>query len=202
MVSYCNNRFTDLALLGSVVSEHFSFDMIQIHDKKFKRFISEKEISRIIKNIADNINRDYSNKELLVIGILNGAFIFVSDLMKLLKIDPKISFLKFTSYAGISSSGVVNTLIGLNEDLKGKHVLVVEDIVDTGKTLTKVLNVLESSEPASLKVATLFFKPDAYQSQYPIAYIGKEIPNKFVVGYGMDYNGNGRGLTDLYQLVE
>lgn len=176
--------------------------MVQIHDKKFEQFISGKEITQIIDKLANELSNDYSDKDLIIIGILNGAFIFVSDLVKAMSIDPKVSFLKYSSYDGTQTTGVVKSLIGLHEDLKDQHVLVVEDIVDTGKTLNKVLAELNAAEPASLKVATLFFKPNAYQEKFSIDYIGKEIANKFVVGYGMDYNGLGRGLTDLYQLTE
>ncbi|MEO9965903.1 MAG: hypoxanthine phosphoribosyltransferase [Reichenbachiella sp.] len=174
--------------------------MIRIGDKNFEEFLGESEILSCVRTLAKRIDDDYTNKELLILGILNGAFLFVADLTRHMTLDPEISFVKFASYEGTSSSGKVNDLIGLHEDLRGKHVLVVEDIVDSGRTLLHIQELLKDKGTASIEVATLFFKPDAYQQKIPLRYIGAEIPNHFVVGYGMDYMGKGRNLTGLYQL--
>ncbi|MEO9803367.1 MAG: hypoxanthine phosphoribosyltransferase [Reichenbachiella sp.] len=174
--------------------------MIQIRDKHFEEFLTEKDIQAYIKTLAQKIDEDYKDQELLILGILNGSFLFVADLARFLTIDPEISFLKFASYEGTSSSGKVNDLIGLNEDLTGKHVLIVEDIVDSGTTLAHIMSLLKNKGVGSVKVATLFFKPEAYKQNIPLDYVGKEIPKLFVVGYGMDYQGKGRNLTGLYQL--
>lgn len=174
--------------------------MIQIGDKYFEEFLTEDEIQSYVKSLAKKIDKDYVGKDLLILGILNGSFLFVADLVKALSIDPEISFLKFASYEGTESTGKVHDLIGINEDLSGKHVLIVEDIVDSGNTLAHIMNLLKEKEAASVSIATLFFKPNAYKQKIPINYIGKDIPNLFVVGYGMDYLSKGRNLTSLYQL--
>ncbi|UXX80259.1 hypoxanthine phosphoribosyltransferase [Reichenbachiella carrageenanivorans] len=174
--------------------------MIQIRDQRFEKFLSNEEIQTCIKELAQKIDQDYKNKALVILGILNGSFLFVADLVKYLTIDPEISFLKFASYEGTSSSGQVHDLIGINENLADKHLLIVEDIVDSGTTLAHIMAILQDKKAASIETATLFFKPEAYQQTIPLRYIGKEIPNLFVVGYGMDYLGKGRSLTELYQL--
>ena len=176
--------------------------MVTVHDKQFELFISESEIQQYITELASAIDLEYEGKDLVIIGILNGAFIFVSDLVKAMSLDPEISFLKYASYSGTGSTGNVKNLIGLNENFEGRHVLIVEDIIDTGQTLAKVLIDVKSAKPDSVKIATLFFKPDAFSAAYSIDFIGKNIPNKFVVGYGMDYNSKGRNLINLYQLSE
>lgn len=174
---------------------------ITVHDKNFEIFISKEEIDQHIRDLAAQIDVDYYNKKLLVIGILNGAFMFVSDLIKEMTIDPEISFIKLTSYTGTSTTGNVQQLIGLKENIEGRHVLVLEDIVDTGNTLEKILEVLKSKNPASLEIGTLLYKPDAYKKDYAVKYVGRAIPNKFVVGYGLDYDGYGRSLQHIYQIV-
>lgn len=174
--------------------------MIQIGDKHFEEYLSADQIQACVKQLAKEIDADYQDKELLILGILNGSFLFVADLVKYMKTDPEISFLKFASYDGISSTGKVNDLIGINEDLTDKHILIIEDIVDSGTTLAHIMNILKEKNAASIHTATLFFKPDAYKQNIKLEYIGMEIPNLFVVGYGMDYQGKGRNLTGLYQL--
>ena len=176
--------------------------MIQIHDKQFVPFISEEELDRIVSEMADRINRDYYGKRPVIIGILNGSFMFLSDLMKKLEIDVELSFLKFSSYHGIQSTGTVKQLIGLADELDDRHVLVLEDIVDTGNTLEKILSVLESHDLQSLKIGTLLVKPEVFQNKYDLDYVGTEIPDKFVVGYGLDYDELGRNLKQIYQLAE
>lgn len=174
--------------------------MIEIEDKNFEEFLSADEIQSIVKRLAEELSQDFAGKELLILGILNGSFLFVADLVKHLKFDLKVSFAKFASYEGTSSTGQVRDLIGMDADLTDQHVLIVEDIVDSGTTLAHIMNILKDKNAASVRVATLFFKPQAYQQDLPIHYVGREIPNLFVVGYGMDYQGKGRNLTGLYQL--
>lgn len=173
---------------------------MKVGDKHFEEYLTSNQIKSYVKSLAQQIDKDYKDKDLIILGILNGSFLFVADLVKYMSIDPEISFLKFASYEGTSSTGKVNDLIGLYEDLTDKHVLIVEDIVDSGNTLAHILDLLKDKSAASLSTATLFFKPDAYSQNMKIEYIGKEIPNLFVVGYGMDYKGKGRNLTGLYQL--
>lgn len=174
--------------------------MIKIGDKEFQEFLSADEIQSCVKTLAQEIDRDFAGKDLLILGILNGAFLFAADLVKHMTTDPEISFLKFASYEGTTSSGKVKNLIGINEDFTDKHIVIVEDIVDSGNTLVHILELLKDKKAASISTATLFFKPEAYQQNIALQYVGKEIPNLFVVGYGMDYLGKGRNLTGLYQL--
>lgn len=174
--------------------------MVQVGDKFFEEYLTASEIESIVKTLAKKIDTDYSNKPLMILGILNGSFLFLADLVRHLNIDPEISFAKFASYEGTNSTGQVRELVGIDEDISGKHILIVEDIVDSGTTLAHITNLLKAKQAAEISVATLFFKPEAYKQSLPLQYVGKEIPNLFVVGYGMDYNGKGRNLMGLYQL--
>lgn len=174
---------------------------IQLHTKKFTPYISEKEIDEAVTSIAEKINADFEGKRPILMGVLNGSFMFVSDLMKKITIDCELSFVKLASYSGTQSTDVVSELIGLNGDLTDRHVIILEDIVDTGKTLEYLLDVLKTHETASLSIATLLLKPDVFNKKYPVHYVGKNIPNKFVVGYGLDYDELGRNLRDIYQLA-
>lgn len=171
---------------------------MKILDKEFEVFLTDKEIDQLVTDFAAKVDADYEGKDLVIVGILNGAFIFVSDLVKKLKLDPEIIFLKYKSYKG-TRSGEVKVQLELEEDIENKHVLILEDIVDTGKTMVRIAQDLNEHEPASLKYGSLFLKPDTYNSAVEISYIGKEIPNDFVLGYGMDYDGKGRSLKDLYK---
>jgi hypoxanthine phosphoribosyltransferase len=175
--------------------------VIKVHDKNFETFLSEETIQKKIKELADAINKDYKGKRPLFIAILNGAFMFASDLFKQLDIDAEICFIKLISYQGTKSSGNVVTSIGLMEDVHGKDIVLIEDIVDTGKTLNDFLPGLLHQQPASLKIAALLHKPDATIFPLTIDYLAFSIPNKFVVGYGLDYDGLGRNLKEIYQLV-
>jgi len=148
------------------------------------------------------INNDYPDEEVLFVGILNGAFMFSADLVKRIRLKCQISFVKLTSYTGDSSSGSVRELIGLMDDIKGKHVIILEDIVETGLTLETIVKLLKPMKPASLKIATLLFKPQAYQKNLKLDYIGLEIPNEFIIGYGLDYNGYGRNYEDIYTTIK
>jgi hypoxanthine phosphoribosyltransferase len=175
---------------------------IKVHDKSFEIYLSEKEIQQKISEIAQQINEDYKGKKPLFIAILNGSFMFAADLFKQLTIDAEICFIKLVSYKGMKSSGHITTAIGLDQDLFGRDVVIIEDIVDTGKTLGHFLPKLQHQQPASLKIAALLHKPDAAVHQLAINYTGFSIPNKFVVGYGLDYDGYGRNLKEIYQVVE
>ena len=174
---------------------------IQLHDKSFEVYLSEAQIQEKIKGIADQLNKDYKDKRPLFIAILNGSFMFAADLFKYLAIDAEVCFIKLASYRGIKSSGHVITAIGLDVDLYDRDVVILEDIVDTGKTLNEFLPKLDHQQPKSLKIAALLHKPDATQFELKIDYLGFSIPNKFVVGYGLDYDGLGRNLKDIYQLA-
>lgn len=175
---------------------------IKVRDKKFEVYLSEAEIQKRIAEIAADINRDYEGKMPLFIAILNGSFMFATDLFKHLTIDAEICFIKLVSYKGMKSTGHITTAIGLDQDLFGRDVIIIEDIVDTGKTLGYFLPKLEHQQPASLKVAALLHKPEATVHPLKIDYTGFSIPNKFVVGYGLDYDGCGRNLKEIYQVVE
>jgi len=174
---------------------------IQVHDKKFETYLSEKQIQERIKELAQKINQDYQGRRPLFIAILNGSFMFAADLFKYLAIDAEISFIKLASYKGMKSSGKIVTSIGLEQDLFRREVIIVEDIVDTGKTLHDFLPQLHHQQPASLKIVCLLHKPDATQFPLTLDYVGFSIPNKFVVGYGLDYDGLGRNYKEIYQLV-
>ena len=176
--------------------------IIRVHDKEFEPYLSQSAIAKQIKQIADQLNSDYAHKKPLFVAILNGSFIFAADLFKELSIEAEICFIKLASYKGTKSSGQVITAIGLDTDVFNRHVVIVEDIVDTGKTLSKFLPQLHHQQPASLKIAALLHKPDA--TVYPISvdYLGFAVPNKFLLGYGLDYNGLGRNIPEIYKLVE
>ena len=175
--------------------------VIKVHDKSFETYLSDETIQLKVKEIAAAINKDYTGKKPLFIAILNGSFMFAADLFKQLTIEAELCFIKLASYKGMKSSGKVITSIGLEEDLFDKDVIIVEDIVDTGKTLHRFLPKLVHQQPKSLKIATLLHKSDATEYPLVLDYVGFVIPNKFVVGYGLDYNGLGRNLSEIYQLV-
>ncbi len=175
--------------------------IVQLHDKKFDTYLPEKEIQEKVKYIAEQLNRDYKNKRPLFIAILNGSFMFAADLFKYLTIDAEICFIKLASYRGMKSSGHVITAIGLDVDLFDRDVVIIEDIVDTGKTLNEFLPKLDHQQPKSLRIAALLHKPDATKYPLQIDYVGFSIPNKFVVGYGLDYDGLGRNYKEIYQLA-
>lgn len=175
---------------------------IKLHDKTFDTYLSEQDIQEKVKEIADQLNRDYKDKRPLFIAILNGSFMFAADVFKYLTIDAEICFIKLASYRGMKSSGNVITAIGLDQDLFGRDVVILEDIVDTGKTLGEFLPKLDHQQPKSLKIAALLHKPQATRFPLTIDYLGFSIPDKFVVGYGLDYDGLGRNLKEIYQLSE
>lgn len=174
---------------------------LRVHDKEFKPYLSAAEIADKIQLMAAAINKDYAGKKPLFIAILNGSFIFASDLFKSISIDAEICFIKLASYKGTKSSGQVITAIGLDTDIIGRHIVILEDIVDTGKTLSFFLPQLQHQQPASLAIAALLHKPEATVYSIKIDYLGFSIPNKFVLGYGLDYDGLGRNIKEIYQLV-
>lgn len=174
---------------------------VQVKDLFFNPFIPKEQITLQVKKIAMAINEDYQDKVPLFLGILNGAFIFAADLIREITIPCQISFVKLASYSGIRTTEKVKELIGINEDLTGRHIIIVEDIVDSGISMEMLLQVLSKYEPASVKIACFFFKPDAFVKQFSIDYLGMEIPNDFIVGYGLDYDGYGRNLPDIYKIV-
>lgn len=176
--------------------------MIQLQDKSFEVFIQEGELLKEISALADTINEEYKGREVIFIAILNGAFMFASDLLKSIKISCEISFVKVSSYQGTNSRGRVDELIGLSTAIENKHVIILEDIVDTGITIDKIKTLLSVENPASIKVCTLLYKPTAFLGKNEPEFIGFSIPNKFVVGFGLDYNEKGRNLREIYQLKE
>lgn len=175
--------------------------IVKIRDKSFETYISQSEIDEIISNIALAINRDYADKDPIFIAVLNGSFMFAADLMKKISVNCELSFVKLASYHGTESSGKVDELIGLSDEINNRDIIILEDIVDTGTTLEFLMDVLKTYELKSLSVCTLLLKPDVFNKKYNIHYVGKNIPNKFVVGYGLDYYGQGRNLPELYQLT-
>ena len=177
-------------------------DTIQIKDKQFKVSITEDRILSEVKRVADQINRDYEGQEPVFLAVLNGSFIFASDLLRAIRLSCEISFVKLASYQGVSTTGKIRELIGLNVDITGRPVIVVEDIVDTGLTMAHLLETLRAQNPSSLEVCTLLMKPGKLEVALDVKYCCREIPNDFIVGYGLDYDGQGRNTRHIYTLVE
>lgn len=175
---------------------------VRVHDKTFRPFIDRETIQKRVAELGQEIDRDFHGKVPLFIAILNGSFVFASDLFRSLTIEAEISFIKLASYKGTSSTGNVITAIGMEESVRDRHVIILEDIIDTGKTLHAFLPEIMDRGPASLKIATFLSKPDALKHPIKADYVGFEIPNKFVLGYGLDYDGLGRNLPELYELSE
>lgn len=175
---------------------------ITVHDKTFIPYLNKEEIASKITELANQLNTDYAGKNPLVIAVLNGSFIFASDLFKELTIDVEICFIKLASYKGTKSTGHVITAIGLDTEITGRDIIILEDIIDTGKTMSEFLPQIINQQPSSLKIAVLLHKPDATLFPIKIDYTCFSIPNKFVLGYGLDYDGLGRNIPSLYQLKE
>jgi hypoxanthine phosphoribosyltransferase len=176
--------------------------MIQLHDKHFVPFISSEEIEFAITNMAKQMDDDFFDDVPVFVGVLNGSFMVLSDLMKKYRGMCEVTFVKMASYEGTESSNEVKQLIGLNQNLEGKTVVIVEDIVDTGNTVEELKTIFKEQKVKHLKIATLFLKPDVYKKDIKLDYVGIRIPNKFIVGFGLDYDGLGRNLKDIYQLAE
>ena len=175
---------------------------IKIHDKEFALSIPQEEILHEVKRVADEINRDYAGKRPLLLGVLNGSFMFVADLMKNLNIECEISFVKLSSYQGTTTTGAIREVLGLAESIVGRDIIIVEDIVDTGLTMQRMLESLGTRQPASVQIASLFLKPARLQVPIDVKYSAFTIPDRFIVGYGLDYDGLGRNLPDVYDVVE
>lgn len=174
---------------------------VKLHDLAFSISISAERIAERIEQLGVDLNLDYEDKNPIFIAILNGAFVFTADLVRQFKGDCELSFIKLASYAGTESSGDIMTRIGLETEVRGRHVIITEDIVDTGNTMFHFLQELRELSPASIEIASLLVKPDALQHDLDIKYKGFEIPTDFVVGYGLDYDGLGRNLSDIYSLI-
>ncbi len=175
---------------------------IKIHDKFFEPFISNQEIERAIAKVAIDINKQYQNKKPLFIGILNGSFLFFADLLKKIDIECEVAFLRVSSYQGTQTTGEVKKILGLDKSIENRDIIIVEDIVDTGITLDRIFNDLQKENPNSIKISTLLFKPKAYTKKIPVDFVGFEVGNEFLVGYGLDYNELGRNLNDIYIISE
>ena len=176
--------------------------MIQLHDKQFVPFISAEEIDFAIQKMVTQIEADFVDEIPVFIGVLNGSFMVVSDFVKSYTKPCEVSFVKMASYSGMASTNEVKELIGLNQDLAGRSVVIIEDIIDTGHTIVELKELFKKQNLKHFKIATLFFKPEAYKKDVKIDYIGIQIPNKFIVGFGLDYDGLGRNLPEVYQLKE
>lgn len=174
----------------------------KLHDLYFKPFLSAKEVQTIVHSLAQQVKADLPKDEVpLFVGILNGCFLFAADFIREYQGNCEVSFVKLASYQGTSSTEQVKQLVGINEDLTGRTVIILEDIIDTGNTLQEIYEIFKDQQVKALKIVSLFFKPDVFRKELPIDYIGKSIPDKFIVGYGLDYNGLGRNLPDIYQLT-
>ena len=177
-------------------------EIIKVLDKEFKLYIKQEEIEAVIKDIANQINAEYKDKNPLLLVMLNGAFMFASQLFKELTIDCETSFVKYASYDGTQSTCEVKELIGLNSSLEGRDVIIIEDIIDSGFTMKCLIQKLEAMKVSSVKIATMLFKPNAFKFDYKIDYIGMNIGNEFIVGYGLDYNQHGRNYASIYKVVD
>ncbi len=177
-------------------------DPIKIHDKKFRISYPEAEILKHVKAVADRINKDMKDKNPLFLAVLNGSFVFAADLMRMITVPCEISFVKLASYQGTMSTGKIKEVIGINEDLSGRTVIILEDIVESGLTMKRMIDSLGTRNPESIHICTLLLKPEKLTVDLNIEYAAMEIPNDFIVGYGLDYNQQGRNLRDIYTLVE
>ncbi|MDH6310745.1 hypoxanthine phosphoribosyltransferase [Dysgonomonas sp. PFB1-18] len=175
---------------------------VKIRDKEFELFLTQDRIEKAIDEVAARLNKDLADKDPLFICILNGSFMYASELMKRITIPCEVSFVKVSSYKGVSSTGKIKEIYGLEEDIKGRTIVIVEDIVDTGHTMTLMLEQLVCDEPKQILVTTLLLKPDALKQPVQLDYVALEIPNDFIVGYGLDYDGYGRNLSDIYKLKD
>ena len=174
--------------------------LIKLHDKFFKPYIKEEEILSAIDKMAKEIAADYKDETPLFVGVLNGAFMFVADFLKAYQHPCEVSFVRLSSYQGLTSTGIVETLLDVPEEIEGKSVIILEDVVDTGRTLKQLVHLFSNTNVKEFKIGTLFYKSDIYNGEYAIDYVGLEIPDHFIVGYGLDYDELGRNLREVYQL--
>ena len=175
---------------------------IRVHDKEFATSIPAEEIMQQVRRVAEEINKDYEGQEPLFLVVLNGAFVFAADLMREISVPAEVSFVKLASYEGTSSTGTVREVIGLNTDITGRPIIIVEDIVESGITMAHMIETLKKQNPKSIDICTLLVKPEKLEVKLDIRYTAMEIPNDFILGYGLDYNGLGRGLKDIYTIVQ
>ncbi len=176
--------------------------MIKLQDKYFVPYVSSSEIQEQVKRVAEEVAEDFKDEVPIFICVLNGAFMFTSDFLKAYPYDCEVSFVKLSSYSGLSSTGIVKTLLDVPENVKGRSVIILEDIIDTGRTLQELLHLFSEVNVKTFKIAAMFYKPEAYDGEYNIDYVGMTIPNRFIVGYGLDYNELGRNLPEVYQIKE
>ncbi len=176
--------------------------MIQLHGKYFRPLISAEEIQTAVKKVAVEIAADFKNEAPVFVGVLNGAFMFASDILRNYPHPCELCFVKLSSYQGLSSTGIVKTLLDVPETVQGKSVIILEDIIDTGRTLSELVDLFSRMSIKQFKIATMFYKPDAYKGEYSIDYVGISVPDIFIVGYGLDYNELGRNLPGIYQIDE
>lgn len=174
--------------------------MVRLADKQFEVYITEEELRMEVKSLAEQINSEFAGQEVVFIGVLNGAFMFASDLIKEINLDCQISFVKMSSYRGTRTSGMVEELIGLNTELQGRNVILLEDIIDTGLTIDKIIGLVDAQKPKTVRICTLLYKPTAFKGQNKPHFVGFSIPDAFVVGYGLDYMELGRNLKEVYQI--
>ncbi|RYU75804.1 hypoxanthine phosphoribosyltransferase [Hymenobacter persicinus] len=174
---------------------------ITLHDKQFTPYLPARQITDAIRELGSRISQDYAGRQPLFVSVLNGSFMFTADLLKEVSVPCEVAFIRVGSYAGTSSTGEVKEIMGLLEDVQGRDLIIVEDIVDTGHTMRALLDLLSAKQPASLAVATLFLKPECLQHELELRYVGLSIPNDFIVGYGLDYDGLGRNYPDVYKAV-
>ena len=177
-------------------------ETIRIKDKQFKTFITEEQILKEVARVGEEINRDLADANPLFVSVLNGSFMFTADLMKHVSVPCENSFVKLASYAGTSSTGKVKELVGLNDDITGRTIVIVEDIIDTGLTMERLIETLKARNPKEIRIATLLVKPDKLKVDLDINYIAMSIPNDFIVRYGLDYDGLGRNYRDIYTVIE
>lgn len=188
-------------MINFAVTNNLGMDRIKLHDKEFRVFIPFREIEEAIKKVASQLNEHYNKKKPpLFLSVLNGSFMFTAELLKNIDFQCEISFIKLSSYSGTSSSGEIQELIGLNSDVKGREIIILEDIVDTGNTICDLTDLLKQKGASKIKICTLLLKPEAYHKDIPIDYAAIEIPNDFIVGYGLDYDELGRQYKDIYVL--
>ena len=175
---------------------------IRVHDKEFAPSIPAEDIMAQVRRVAEEINKDYEGQQPLFLVVLNGAFIFAADLMREISVPAEVSFVKLASYEGTSSTGTVREVIGLNTDITGRPIIIVEDIVESGITMAHMIETLKKQNPKSIDICTLLVKPEKLEVKLDIRYVAMEIPNDFILGYGLDYDGLGRGLKDIYTIVQ
>ena len=175
---------------------------MRIKDKEFKTFLSEADIAGIVDRLADRVSRDYAGCDLVVCPVLTGAYMFAADLTRRLTVPCEVSFVRYASYCGMSSTGEVKCLLPFSSNIEGRDVLIVEDVVDSGLSMRHMLDAVQALHPASVRICSLFFKPDAFKGDYKVDYVGREIGNEFIVGYGLDYDEQGRNLGEVFVLDE